>query len=73
MREFEVLVERINPCGGSEHSTRELREVQADSPEAYVRSDCHWPILDRSSNAHGDPVITAGDGRGYLVRYTFTG
>lgn len=72
MKDFEVLVERINPCGGSDHSSRELREVQADSPEAYVHADCPWPIIDQSADAHGNPVITASDGRGYLVRYTFT-
>ena len=32
----------------------------------------HWPILDSGKNASGDVVITTGDGKGNMVRYTFT-
>ena len=59
MHEYEVLIETINPCG-------------AESPEAYVRAEGRWPVLDTGKNMDGDVVITTGDGKGNMIRYTFT-
>ena len=72
MKEYEILVERINPCGGDRHAKKEFLEVEAESPEAYVREHGRWPILDTGKNAAGDTVITTGDGHGNLIRYTFS-
>ena len=72
MNEYEVLIETINPCGGEAHSKKEFKEVEAERPEAYVRAEGRWPILDSGKNASGDVVITTGDGKGNMVRYTFT-
>ena len=46
--------------------------IETDSPEAYVREQGHYPILDSGKNAAGDTVITTGDGKGVMIRYTFT-
>jgi len=72
MRFYEVLVEDINPCGGDKHGKKELIEIEAESPEAYVRENARYPIMEISKNSSGDTVITTGDG-GYMVRYTFLG
>ena len=40
--------------------------------EAYVREQGRYPILDSGKNAAGDTVITTGDGKGVMIRYTFT-
>lgn len=72
MNEYEVLIEDINPCGGEAHARKEILEVEADSPEAYVRENGRFPILEQFSNAAGDVVIVTGDGKGNIVRYTFT-
>ena len=96
MQEYEVLIETINPCGGEAHSkkefldveaespeayvraegeahaNKEFREIETDSPEAYVREQGRYPILDSGKNAAGDTVITTGDGKGVMIRYTFT-
>ena len=72
MHEYEVLIETINPCGGEAHSKKEFKDIAAESPEAYVRAEGRWPILDSGKNASGDVVITTGDGKGNMVRYTFT-
>ena len=72
MNEYEVLIETINPCGGEAHSQKEFKEIEAESPEAYVLAQGRWPILDSGKNAAGDTVITTGDGKGTMVRYTFT-
>lgn len=72
MNEYEVFVEDINPCGGSQHSRKELIEVEAESPEAYVKEHGRFPIIDISKKSNGDTVITTGDGGGNLVKYTFS-
>lgn len=72
MKEYEVLIESIEPCGGEEHRKSELIDVMADSPEAYVQENAHWPVIDITHALNGDTVIVTGDGRGYIQRYTFT-
>ena len=72
MNEYEVLIETINPCGGEAHANKEFKEIEAESPEAYVLAQKRFPILDSGKNASGDTVITTGDGKGSMIRYTFT-
>lgn len=72
MKDYEVLVQTINPCGGENHDKKEFFEVQAESPEAYVKANGAYPIMDSLVNANGDTVITTGDGKGTFVKYTFT-
>lgn len=72
MTEYEVLIERIDPCGGERHAKKEFLEVEAESPEAYVQANAAFPVVDSGKNSSGDVVITTGDGRGTIVRYTFT-
>ena len=72
MNEYELLIETINPCGGEAHSKKEFQEVEAVSPEAWVAQNGRFPVIDSGKNTAGDTVITTGDGKGTLVRYTFT-
>ena len=72
MKEYEVFIEDINPCGGEKHSKKELIEVEAESPEAYVKENGRFPITETFINSKGDTVIVTGDGSGTIVRYTFT-
>ena len=72
MAEFEVLIETINPCGGQRHAKKEFLEVEAESPEAYVAAHSQYPVIDSGRNSSGDTVITTGDGKGNLTRYSFT-
>lgn len=72
MNEYEVLVETINPCGGEAHASKEFIEIEAQSPEAYVKAEGRFPILDIVEKADGDTLIVTGDGKGNFVRYTFT-
>ena len=71
MNEYEVFIEDINSCGGEQYAKKELIEVEAVSPEAYVKENGRFPILDISENASGDTVIITGDGKGNFVKYTF--
>ena len=48
MKEYEVFVETINPCGGSRHAQSEFIDVEAESPEAYVKNTADsrlWILL----------------------------
>lgn len=72
MHEYELLIEDINPCGGEAYAKKEILEVEAESPEAWVLANGRFPIQSTAENADGDLVITTGDGAGNIVRYTFT-
>ena len=72
MKEYEVLKETINPCGGEQYAIREFMEIETDDPAAIVDGNTRFPIMDQGENSSGDLVITCGDGKGYIVRYTFT-
>ena len=39
MNEYEVYIEEINPCGGSQHAQKSIIEIEAESPEAYVTAN----------------------------------
>lgn len=71
MNEYELLIEYINPCGGEKHAVKEFKEIEAESPEKYLEQNGQYPILDRSE-VGGDVIITTGDGKGRIVRYTFS-
>ena len=72
MNEYEVFIEDINSCGGEQYAKKDLIEVEAESPEAYVNESGRFPIIDISKNSNGDTVITTGDGNGNFLKYTFT-
>ena len=72
MHEYEIFVEEINSCGGEKHSKKTLIEAEAASPEAYVKENGRFPILESMLNENGDVVIVTGDNHGSIVRYTFT-
>ena len=72
MNEYEVFIEDINPCGGAQYAKKELIEVEAESPEAYVKANGRFPIIETTVNPNGDVVITTGDGNGYFIKYTFS-
>lgn len=72
MKEYEILIETINPCGGESHEKKEIIEAECESPEAYVKEKATYPIMDNTKTATGDVLIITGDGKGSMVRYTFT-
>ena len=72
MNEYEVFIEDINSCGGEQYAKKELVEVEAESPRAYVQENSRFPILEITENACGDTVIITGDGNGNFLKYTFT-
>lgn len=72
MEKYELLTEACTPCGGTAHAIRTILEVETDDPERYVRENGVFPIMDVGKNSDGDLVITTGDGKGYITKYTFS-
>lgn len=72
MKEYEILIETINPCGGEGHAKKEIVEAECESPEAYVKANAPFPVMDRTETPNGDALIITGDEKGNMVRYTFT-
>lgn len=72
MKQYELVTESMNPCGGEEYAIREFADIETESPEAYVAAHGRMPVLNIGKNSAGDVVITTGNGHGYIVRYTFT-
>lgn len=71
MNEYEVIIEEINPCGGERYANKQIIEIEAESPDAYVAENGRYPVMEKTELANGDVVIVTGDGKGTLVRYTF--
>lgn len=71
MNEYEVIIEEINPCGGERYANKQIIEIEAESPDAYVAENGRYPVMEKTEMANGDVVIVTGDGKGTLVRYTF--
>ena len=71
MKDYEIIVESMTPCGGSKHAIRTIIEAEAESPEAYVEQNKRFPIRDITRTDTG-VVITTGNESGYVDRYTFT-
>lgn len=67
MKEYEIFIETMNPCGGSKYAQQEIIEA-----EAYIKEHAKYPVLEIIKNTDGDTVITTGDKNGYITRYTFT-
>ena len=51
---------------------QEIIEANIASPEAFVKEKGRFPIIDKIENPDGGVVIVTGDGKGYMVRYTFS-
>ena len=57
MKEYEIIIETINPCGGDRHSQQEIVEAKIESPEAFVKEKGRFPIIDKIENPDGGVVI----------------
>lgn len=71
MKEYELCMEAMTPCGGAKYARRQILEIEAENPESYVKANAPLPILE-VTQADGSVVITTGDGVGYITRYIFT-
>lgn len=69
---YEVTVEDMTPCGGEKYAIRQILEIKAESPMAYVMEHKRFPNVESFTNEQGDTVIIASNPVGYRTKYTFT-
>ena len=72
MKEYEVMIERITPCGGRKYSRKEFVEVEVASPAQYVTEHGRFPIKEQTVTEKGDIFIVTGNEKGYIDEYLFT-
>ena len=72
MAAYEVVREIENLCGNNQMRDVFFEEIETESPEAYVKENGRFPVIDTIENEDGDKVIITGDGKGYIIRYTFS-
>ena len=60
MHEYEIFIEEINPCGGEQYSKKTLIEAEAVSPEAYVKENGRFPVLESTCNESGLKISKTG-------------
>lgn len=46
MKEYEIFIETMNPCGGAKYAKQEIIESEAESPEAYIKEHAKYPVLE---------------------------
>jgi len=70
MREFEVTIESMNPCGGEQYAQREIREIETEDPVAWVRAETG--ITEVTCEELRDGLLVIAGQNGYIKRFTFT-
>lgn len=70
MKEYEVTIESMNPCGGEQFAQREIREIETGDPIAWVRAETGIAEV-TSEELRGGLLVIAGQ-NGYIKRFTFT-
>ena len=43
MKEYEILVETVNPCGGEHRTKKKIIEAECESTEVYVKANAPTP------------------------------
>lgn len=71
MKEYELIIESYNPCGGREHGKKDLLEVETGDPVAYVKSHAQVTEVEVVSEDENEILIEVNQ-YGYVKRYIFT-
>lgn len=73
MKEYEVMKEIINACGGSRGADRSIDEIEANSPQEYIKKKHPKDYQNAKSEQleNGDTCITLGE-KEIIYRYIFS-
>lgn len=71
MKEYELIIESYNPCGGREHGKKDLMEIETDDPVAFVKGHAQVTEVE-VVNDDGDEILVEVNQYGYIKRYMFT-
>jgi len=71
MKEYELIIESYNPCGGREHGKKDLMEIETDDPVAFVKGHAQVTEVE-VINDDEDEILVEVNQYGYVKRYMFT-
>lgn len=73
MKEYEVMKEIINACGGSRGADRSIEEIEVNSPQEYIQKKHPMDYQNAKTEQleNGDVSITL-EGREIIYRYIFS-
>lgn len=69
MKEYEVTIESMNPCGGEQFAQREIREIETDDPIAWVKAETNMNEV--TTDTLRDGLLVVAGQNGYIKRFTF--
>ena len=69
MKEYEVTIESMNPCGGEQFAQREIREIETDDPIAWVKGETNMNEV--TTDTLRDGLLVVAGQNGYIKRFTF--
>ena len=72
MTEYELFIEKIRPCGNDRDSEKSVVQIDIKCPDEYVRQNSSFPVIEKTVCENGDIRYVTGDGKGNIVKYTFT-
>ncbi len=70
MKEYEILVETVNPCGGEHRAKKKIIEAECESG-GLCQGKRPYPVIDSAKTTMGDTLSIAGDGKDSMICYTF--
>lgn len=71
MKEYELVIESYNPCGGVSYAQKKFMEITTDDPVAYVKNYAMVDHVDVFSE-NDDELILMVEQNGYVQKYYFT-
>lgn len=71
MKEYEVVIESYNPCGGVSYAQKKFMEIETDDPIQFVKNYAFVDKVDVFSD-NGDELILLVEENGYVQKYYFT-
>ena len=69
MKEYEVTIESMNPCGGEQFAQREIREIETDDPIAWVKAETNMNEV--TTDTLRDGLLVVAGQNVYIKRFTF--
>lgn len=70
MKDYELIIESTNPCGGTEYAQRDFMEISTEDPIAYVKTMAQVQEVELISRQPGKLILQTGK-NGYIKRYYF--
>ena len=71
MKEYELVIESYNPCGGTAYAQKKFMEIETDDPVAYVKDYAKVDKVNIFSET-ADETILMVEENGYVQKYYFT-